>query len=789
MVSGTVIKKPQHFSVEGMHCASCSQLIKRRLTKLPGVTSAEVNYGSETAAVSYDPDKLSVNDMNAELQKMGYSLNPDGTHQESHRPENRLPSHDIHNHSAHQTNTGTDHTEHIGLNQSKQKKLEELADLKTRTEFALPVALLIFVIMVWDIASMFFSLPPFPIPMDIFNPISFIAATVVLFWIGKQYITAVGRFIQYRIANMDSLVGIGTITAYIYSSVLLLFPGISGYLKLPDGLYFDVTIVVIGFITLGKFLETRSKLQTGEAIEKLLNLQAKDAVVLRDGKQIEIPVNQVIIGDILVIKPGQKIPVDAVITSGTTAIDESMITGEPLPVDKNPGDTVVGATINTYGSIQAKATKVGNDTMLAQIIQMVRSAQGSKAPIERLADSVSAVFVPVVLVVSVVALMGWLLIGPVLLPAAPTVSIALMAFVGILVIACPCAMGLATPTAVIVGVGKAAQHGILIKNAESLEKFSSITTVVLDKTGTLTKGKPEVTDIYTSHQEDAPEVLRILASLEQHSEHPLAAAITKKAASQSLPLHTVENYRAIPGKGLTGVIENTTYFAGNIKLANDAGVVPDTEIMDRFATQGKTPILLMTSKKILGIIGIADTVKDEAKDAVGALHRMGLTVTMLTGDSRKTAEYISRQIGIDRIIAEVLPADKASEIIKLQEEGHKVAMVGDGINDAPALAQADVGVAMGTGTDVAIESAGITLLGGNIAKLPQAVLLAKKTMRVIKQNLFWAFSYNIILIPVAAGVLYPFMGILLNPGLAAFAMAASSISVVGNSLRLKRAKI
>lgn len=790
MVSNTVTNKPQHFSVEGMHCASCSQLIKRRLTKLPGVTSADVNYGSETAAVSYDPKTTSLDTMNAELQKMGYSLTPDGNHPDPHQVDNTPSPHQAHvHHETHQTNTDTDHSEHIGLNQSKQKKLEELADLQTRTEFALPVAMLIFVIMVWDITSLFFSLPPFPIPMYIFNPISFIAATIILFWIGKQYITAVGRFIRYRIANMDSLVGIGTITAYVYSSILLLFPGIAVYLKLPDGLYFDVTIVVIGFITLGKFLETRSKLQTGEAIEKLLNLQAKNAVVLRDGKQREIPVDQVVIGDILIIKPGQKIPVDAVITSGSTAIDESMITGEPLPSDKNSGDTIVGATINTYGSIQAKATKVGNDTVLAQIIQMVRNAQGSKAPIERLADSVSAVFVPVVLVVSVVTLASWLLMGPIILPAAPTVSIALMAFVGILVIACPCAMGLATPTAVIVGVGKAAQHGILIKNAESLEKFSSITTVVLDKTGTLTKGKPEVTDIHTTHREDASEVLKILASLEQHSEHPLAVAITKKAASDNLPLHTVENYRAIPGKGLTGVIENTTYFAGNNKLAYDIGVTPDTEIMDRFAAQGKTPILLMTSKKILGIIGIADTVKDEAKATVVALHRMGLTVTMLTGDSQKTTEYIAEQLGIDRVIAEVLPADKASVITTLQQEGLKVAMVGDGINDAPALAQADVGVAMGTGTDVAIESAGITLLGGNIAKLPQAVLLAKKTMRVIKQNLFWAFSYNIILIPIAAGILYPFTGILLNPGLAAFAMAASSISVVGNSLRLKNAKI
>lgn len=779
-----------------MHCASCSQLIKRRLTKLPGVTSAEVNYGSETAVVDYDSAAVSVSHMNDELQKMGYTLVSDTDSIKTNHTDHTMDTdHRVFppqmDHPGHTETVGAtmDHSEHTGVNQSKQKKLEELAELKARTEFALPIAFLVFLVMVWDIAAHLFPLPSFPIPMEIFNPASFIFATIILFWIGKQYITAVGRFFRFRIANMDSLVGIGTLTAYFYSSVLLLFPGVPALLNLPDGLYFDVTIVVIGFITLGKYLETRSKLQTGEAIEKLLNLQAKNATVLRSGKEIEIPISEVIVGDILIIKPGQKIPVDAVVTSGSTSIDESMITGESLPTDKNTGDMITGATMNTYGAIQAKAVKVGNETVLAQIIQMVREAQGSKAPIERLADTVSSVFVPVVLVVAVVTLLTWLLIAPILLPAAPSVSIGLMAFVGILVIACPCAMGLATPTAIIVGVGKAAQHGILIKNAESLEKFSSVTTIVLDKTGTLTKGKPEVTDVHAARGQDKTTMLQILASLEQHSEHPLAHAITKKSVDEHITLLTVHNYKTLPGKGLTGTIGKTTYFAGNTKLAIDVQLKPDLTIIDKFASQGKTPILLMTDKEILGYVGIADTIKDEAKDMVIALHKMGLTVTMLTGDAQKTAQHIARQIGIDRIIAEVLPADKAQEIMKLQQEGLMVAMVGDGINDAPALAKADVGIAMGTGTDVAIESAGITLLGGNIAKLPQAVRLARKTMRVIKQNLFWAFSYNIILIPVAAGILYPFTGLLLNPGLAAFAMAASSISVVGNSLRLKRVNI
>lgn len=764
MVSDTITDSSQkkRFTVEGMHCASCSQLIKRKLAKLPGVTAADINYGSETAVVSYDPRAVSVNTMNLELQKMGYTLHPD---------EKTMPT--------------LDHSDHLGMDISKKKKLEELNDLKSRTEFSLPIAFLIFLVMVWDIAAKAFTLPPFPIPMDIFNPISFIFATIILFWVGNQYIVAVFRFLRFRIANMDSLVGIGTLTAYVYSSIMLLFPGVTAYFRLPEGLYFDVTIVVIGFITLGKYLENRSKLQTGEAIEKLLNLQAKNALVLREGTQIEIPISDVLVGDIVIIKPGQKIPIDAIIIKGSTAIDESMITGESLPIDKKPGDMIIGATMNTYGSIQAKTTKVGSDTVLAQIIQMVRDAQGSKAPIERLADTVSSVFVPVVLIVSVAALFVWLFVAPVFLPNAPTISIGLMAFVGVLVIACPCAMGLATPTAVIVGVGKAAQQGILVKNAESLEKFSSITTVVLDKTGTLTKGKPEVSDIVTVNQIKTKDVLHILASLEQHSEHPLARAITQKAIDTGLTLHTVQHFRSLPGKGLTGMIRNTTYFAGNTRLAQDIHITPDTGIINKFASQGKTPILLMTKKGVLGYVGLSDTVKDEAKAAVSDLHRMGLSVAMLTGDSQKTARFIADQIGIDRIIAEVLPGDKAQEISKLQQEGAKVAMVGDGINDAPALARADVGVAMGTGTDVAIESSGITLLGGNIAKLPQAIRLSKRTMRVIKQNLFWAFSYNVVLIPVAAGILYPFTGLLLNPGLAAFAMAASSISVVGNSLRLK----
>jgi Cu2+-exporting ATPase/Cu+-exporting ATPase len=570
---------------------------------------------------------------------------------------------------------------------------------------------------------------------------------------------------------------------------MLLFPEIKLLLNSPEGLYYDVTIVVIGFITLGKYLESKSKLKTGEAIEKLLGLVAKSATVLRDAIEIIIPIEQVVIGDILIVKPGQKIPVDGEISEGKSSIDESMITGESIPVDKTVGDTVIGATINKHGSFQMKATRVGGQTVLAQIINMVETAQGSKAPIERIADQVSAVFVPVVLVLSVMVFVSWVVIGSEYMALSQALSLGLISFVGILVIACPCAMGLATPTAVIVGVGKAAQNGILIKNAESLEKFQSINFVVMDKTGTITNGTPVVTDIEVVGHIDEKIVLQLLASLEKYSEHPLAQAVVEKAQIEKISLLSVSDFKAFEGKGLEGTIADTHYFAGNLKLADDLQINVDENIINKFTSQGKTPVVFATNESILAYIAIADTIKDDAKEAVSALHKLGIKVAMLTGDNKRTAKYIASKVGIDRVIAEVLPADKANEVQKLQDEGFKVAMVGDGINDAPALATADVGVAMGTGTDVAIESAGITLLGGHISKLPKAIRLARATMRVIKQNLFWAFFYNIIGIPIAAGALYPFTGIMLNPAIAGAAMAFSSVSVVTNSLLLKRYKI
>lgn len=749
-----------------MHCASCANIIKRKLEKLDGVNSCVVNFGTEKAEVAFDTTKVELSQMNEQISKLGYTLNDT------------------------EAGKSSEHTQITSENQAKDQKLKELEEMRQKTAFVMPIAAAVFVLMLWEIlAHRVAFLPTFPLSMDAFNRASFILATPVMFWIGRPFINGVVRFIKYRAANMDTLVGIGTLVAYLYSSIMLLFPEIKSLLNAPEGLYYDVTIVVIGFITLGKYLEAKSKLKTGEAIEKLLGLAAKYAIVIREGKEIELPIGQVVVGDTLIVKPGQKIPVDGEISSGKSSIDESMITGEPIPVDKTVGDTVIGATINKHGAFQMRATQVGGQTVLSQIIKMVESAQGSKAPIERIADQVSGIFVPIVLVFAVVMLFLWTIVGSQFMPFSQSLSLGLISFVGILVIACPCAMGLATPTAVIVGVGKAAQNGILIKNAESLEKFQSVNFVVMDKTGTITNGTPSVTDIKVTSNIAQKKILQLLASLEKQSEHPLAQAVVGRAKDEKINFLSVSNFKALEGKGLEGTITGTHYFAGNLKLADDLGLSVDTNHIKKLTSQGKTPVIFATKKTILAYIAIADTIKDDAQEAVAALHKLGIKVAMLTGDNRRTAEYIAKQVGIDRVIAEVLPGDKANEVKKLQDEGYKVAMVGDGINDAPALATADVGVAMGTGTDVAIESAGITLLGGHISKLPKAIRLARTTMKVIKQNLFWAFFYNVVGIPVAAGALYPFIGIMLNPAIAGAAMAFSSVSVVTNSLLLKRYKI
>ena len=751
--------------VKGMHCASCASVITRKLEKLEGIKSCTVNYATEKAQISFDPNKVTVSDMNNQIKKLGYTITD--------------------------TTMPTNHSLHQGHDMTKEYKLKELSQLKNHVQIIIPMVVVSIFVMVWEIGANTFGLwqkMPETV-MEFFHHLLPIFATYALFVIGIPYLLGIIRFIKYKVANMDTLVGIGTSVAFLYSFIVTAFKDLLAPFINTQQNYYDVTIVVIGFITLGKFLEARSKLKTGEAIEKLMGLQVKNALVLRDGKEIEIPIDQVVVDDIVIIKPGQKIPLDGIIIEGKSSIDESMITGESIPVDKHENDSVIGATLNKQGFLKVRVTKIGDDTMLSQIIKMVEEAQGSKAPIEKMVDQVSAIFVPLVLILSVLTFITWIVIGPQFMPFSQAFTLGIISFVGILVIACPCAMGLATPTAIIVGVGKAAQNGILIKNAESLEKFNSVNFIVMDKTGTLTKGMPEVTDIKTVSQHSENEMLKLLSSLESQSEHPLALAIVIKAKEKKLPLYKVTNFEAIEGKGLKGSIDGIEYYAGNVKLASDLKIQIDEGIIQTLGTQGKTPIIFMTQKHIIGYIGIADTIKDEAVETVKTLHSLGIKVAMLTGDNKKTAQYIAEQIGIDRVIAEVLPKDKADEIKKLQKEGYKVAMVGDGINDAPALATADVGVAMGTGADVAIESAGITLLAGHIAKLPKAINLARSTMSIIKQNLFWAFIYNIIGIPVAAGALYPFSEILLNPAIAGAAMGLSSVSVVTNSLRLKTKKI
>lgn len=758
----------KRYDVTGMHCASCASIIKRKISKLEGVESAVVNLATETAEIKTSKN-IAIDTLNAEISPLGYALKADKVEDAS--------KHDMSDPKMAALHAGHDMGPVTSDANKKAEKLKELEMLRQKTFFSMPIAIIVFALMIWDLFFKQFGVfGPIPLSMMAFNRLSFILSLPIMFWVGQPYIQGFLRFIKYRVANMDTLVGIGTLVAFTYSSILLLFPEFNAILKAPEGLYFDVTIVVIGFITFGKYLEARSKLKTGEAIEKLLGLQAKTALILKDGKEVEIPQGEVVAGDIVIVKPGVKIPVDGEIIKGDSSVDESMLTGEPLPVDKVIGDKVIGGTINKQGMFHFRATVVGEHTMLSQIIKMVENAQGSHAPIESLTDQISAVFVPIVLVLSVLVFILWTVLGNPLL--------GLLSFVGILVIACPCALGLATPTAIIVGVGKAAEKGILVKNAESLEKLRAVDFIVLDKTGTLTKGQPSVTSILPS-QEHFP----ILASLENLSEHPLATAIVDKAKTDQVKLLEVVDFKTIPGQGLQGKIGKTLYYGGNVKLIESLGLEIDQSIIEGLATVGATPIMLATDKEILMYLGISDTLKEESVQTIKDLHKLGLKVAMLTGDHKLTANHIGKSVGIDRIIAEVMPGDKANQIKRLQAEGYKVAMVGDGVNDAPALATADVGIAMGTGTDVAIESAGLTLLGGNLERLAKAIKLSRLTFRVIKQNLFWAFAYNIVGIPIAAGILYPLYGLMLNPGIAGAAMAFSSVSVVANSLRLKASRI
>jgi len=733
------------FDVKGMHCASCVRVIERSLSKVEGVHEANVNLATNKATVSYN-NNVSEHSLNAAVKKAGYELI-------SEEPKKM---------------------EHDHINMAEDTSLREKVIISIPLVFISVVIMLseIFLPLSYEVKEFFHHLPP-------------LFATYMLFVVGRPYLAGMWRFIKYKRADMDALVGIGTSVAFIYSFIITAFEeSLMPYLN-TEHTYYDVTIIVVGLITLGKYLEARAKSHTSDAIKKLVQLQAKTARVIRDGKEIDVPIEEVMVGDLIRVRPGEKIPVDGIITEGESSIDESMVTGESIPVDKTVGAQVIGATINKSGSFIMKATKVGSDTMLAQIINLVEEAQGSKAPIQRLADRVSEIFVPAVLVIAVLTFVGWASTG--------NYVNGLVSMISVLIIACPCAMGLATPTAIMVGTGKGAEHGILIKDAGSLEIANKVKTVVFDKTGTLTKGKPEVTDIKSLESRvKSQEILKLAASVEKGSEHSLAEAIISYADIHKIKTDAVSRFNSIVGYGVKGIIGKQQIFFGNQRLMEREKIEILKQVQDdmyRLENEGKTVMILSVNSKLVGLIAVADTLKDSAKAGVEALQKKGIEVIMITGDNQRTAQAIASNIGITRVLAEVLPDAKASEIKKLQRKGNIVAMVGDGINDAPALATADVGIAMGTGTDVAIEVADIILINKDLTTVGSAIELSRKTMQTIRMNLFWAFGYNIILIPVAMGALYPFYHVLLSPIFAGAAMAFSSVSVVSNSLLLKRSKI
>lgn len=740
--------REERYKIKGMHCASCGSIISRKLSKLSGVDSSHVNYATEELSVSYDPQKVNPKVMDSEISKLGYNI--------------------------------------VGVDEKETPKDDELSILQSKVEFSFPVTIIFFVLMIWDISSNFISsVPKLPMPMQLFNTLSFLISSIIMFWIGGPYIKAVARFATYKVANMDTLIGIGTLTAYIYSSLVFLIPELINIFSLPEYTYFDVTIVVLGLITLGKYLELKSKSKTNQAIEKLIKLQAKTAIVIKDGKEVEIAIEEVKVGDIVVVKPGAKIPVDGVILSGFSSVDESMISGEPLPVDKKVGSLVIGSTINKQGTFKYKTLKVGSSTMLAQIIKMVQDSQGSRMQIQNLADKVSSVFVPVVLVIAVSVLILWLTLGTYYLGFSSSFSFAILSFVGVLVIACPCALGLATPTAIVVGIGKGAENGILVKNAESLEKLYKVKKIVFDKTGTITKGTPKVTDIVSVDSKfSESKLLELAYSLENKSNHPLAKAIVDRAREKGLSELKVTKFTEKEGIGVQGFIQSKLVLVRRTKEEEF-----EIDEVKKLQESGKTVVVVEVGKKIVGVVAISDTVKENTKDVIQAINDLGIETIMLTGDNEKSANFIANKVGITNVISRVLPQDKSKVIKELQQNGDIIAMVGDGINDAPALTQSDIGMAMATGSDIAIESSSITLLGGDIEKVVQAIKLSKATINTVKQNLFWAFIYNIIGIPLAAGAFYPIWGIFLNPIFAGVAMAGSSISVVLNSLRLNRIRI
>lgn len=735
--------------IEGMTCASCANAVQRSLSKLPGVEEAAVNYATENAKVVYDPSKTRLSDIKEAISKAGYK--------------------------ALDIEVGTT------VDTEKDRRQKEMETLWKRFIVATIFTIPLFYISMGHMVGL--PIPSFIDPA--IAPLNF-ALTQLLLTLptmiaGYRFYT-VGFNKLFRLEpNMDSLIAIGTSAAFVYG-IYAIIQIINGQTHFAMELYFETIGVIITLIMLGKYLESVSKGKTSEAIKKLMGLTPKTAIVIQGDREVEIPIDEVEVGDIVLVKPGERIPVDGEVVFGNTSVDESMLTGESIPVEKNVGSQVVGASINKNGTIRFKATKVGKDTVLSQIIKLVEDAQGSKAPIAKMADIISGYFVPIVIGIAILAGVLWFISGE-------SLVFSMTILISVLVIACPCALGLATPTAIMVGTGKGAEHGVLIKSGEALETAHKINAVVLDKTGTITEGKPKITDIITANGMNQTELLQIAASSEKSSEHPLGEAIVEGAVEKGIELMPVESFMAIPGHGVEVSVDSKTVLLGNKRLMDERKIEITLQLeADRLANEGKTPMFVAINNVFAGIIAVADVLKPTSKKAIDTLHKMGITVYMITGDNRRTAEAIAKQVGIDSVLAEVLPEDKASEVKKLQEDGVKVAMVGDGINDAPALAQADIGIAIGSGTDVAMESADIVLMRSDLMDVATAIQLSKKTIRNIKENLFWAFAYNTLGIPIAAGLLYLFGGPRLNPMIAAAAMAFSSVSVVTNALRLRKFK-
>ncbi|CAN7221490.1 heavy metal translocating P-type ATPase [Paenibacillus sp. LjRoot56] len=734
-------KEAVDLQLEGMTCAACAQRIEKTLNKLPGVRAATVNFAMETAHVVYNPADLTVSDMQKRVEKLGYKAVP--------KQEQSDPA------------------EHRQQEIGKQKRKLLLSAI-----LSLPL--------LWSMVSHFSFTSWIWIPELFMNPwFQLMMATPVQFYIGRQFYEGAYKALRNGSANMDVLVSLGTSAAYFYSLYLTIDWVIGGAgMHHGPSLYYETSAVLITLVIMGKLFEALAKGRTSEAIKSLMGLQAKTAMVIREGQELNIPIEEVITGDVLLVRPGDKIPVDGEVLEGLSSVDESMLTGESLPVTKKPGDAVIGATINKNGMLRIQATKVGKDTALAQIIRVVEEAQGSKAPIQRVADVISGIFVPIVVGISLIAFLVWYFV---VTPG--DFAGALEKAIAILVIACPCALGLATPTSIMAGSGRAAELGILFKGGEHLEKTHQIDVIILDKTGTVTKGKPELTDVYA--EGDEAEFLRLVGAAERNSEHPLAEAIVAGIREKGVELPTVESFEAIPGYGIKAVVEGKELLIGTRRLMEQFGVdVKGTEddTMSKLEESGKTAMLVTINKGYGGIVAVADTVKETSHAAVSRLKAMGIQVIMITGDNERTAKAIAAQVGIEHVRAEVLPEGKAEEVKKLQAQGKKVAMVGDGINDAPALATADIGMAIGTGTDVAMEAADVTLMRGDLASIPDAIYMSRQTMRNIKQNLVWALGYNTLGIPIAA------LG-LLAPWVAGLAMALSSVSVVLNALRLQRVKI